>query len=275
MFIKKLSLLSLAALLLQSPHLSYAAADEPKAKIVSGITVENALKQPQLGERLGFHGRWFGIPVGYGSMEVKEIVEVNGRKAYHIIAEGHTNEVLSKIYPIHDFVESYLDVETLKPLRFEKHQREGRYKADEVVVFDYAAKKATYESLLNKSVKEIPLPEEFQDIISAMYWFRSQKPEPNQSLSVNIYTDEKIYETVLMVKEPTVLELHKRGTFPCILVEPKAKFKGLLVKRGRIWAYLTADKRRLPLFIKATTPWGAMSAILDLESLKEQVVKVP
>lgn len=249
--------------------------DEPEAKRVTSISVELPLKQPQLGERLGFHGRWMGIPVGYGYLEVKEIVEIGGRRAYHIHAEGHTNKVLSKFYPIHDSVESYLDVQTLRPLRFEKHQSEGKYRADEIVTFDYSNRMAAYESLLNKSTKQIQLPDEFQDIISAMYWFRSQAASPNQSLKINIYTDEKIYETEILIKDPTILELRKRGTFPCLVVEPKARFKGLLVKRGRIWAYLTADKRRLPLYIKATTPWGTMSAILDLESIQSQPATTP
>ena len=51
------------------------------------------------------------------------------------------------------------------------------------------------------------------------------------------------------------------------MVEPKASFKGFLVKRGRIWAYLTADEHRLPLLVKVTTPWGPMSAVLDEDSL--------
>ena len=225
--------------------------------------------QPVVGERLGFHGNWLGIPVGYGWIEVKGIVEIEGRRAYHIEAQGHTNEVLSKFYPIHDVVDSFLDVETLRPLRFEKHQREGSYRADEVVTFDHAASTATYTSLLNHSVKHIPLPKDFQDLISAIYWFRSQAVQPNQQVSVNLYTDEKIYDTTVLVKSATILELRKRGTFPCLVVEPQAKFKGLLVKRGRIWAYLTADARRLPLVVKATTPWGQMGAVLDEASLRQ------
>jgi hypothetical protein len=43
----------------------------------------------------------------------------------------------------------------------------------------------------------------------------------------------------------------------------------LLVKRGRIWAYLTTDARRLPVLVKATTPWGHMSAVIDEASLTE------
>jgi hypothetical protein len=232
------------------------------------ITVSAPRSQPVLGERLSFHGRWLAIPVGYGWLEVKDIVELEGRRAYHIEAQGHSNELLSAFYPIHDVVHSYLDVETLRPLRFEKSQREGRYRADEVVTFDHAKRIASYRSLLNGSVKEIPLPDQFQDLISALYWFRAQPFRPDEALTVDLYTDEKIYQTEVLVKPPILLELLKRGTFPCLVVEPKTSFKGLLVKRGRLWAYLTADEHRLPLLVKATTPWGPMSAVLDESSLR-------
>ncbi|MBI4341402.1 MAG: DUF3108 domain-containing protein [Candidatus Omnitrophica bacterium] len=243
-------------------------ADEPTIQTVGSIVLEPPLAHPRVGERLGFHGRWFGIPVGYGWIEVKGVIEFEGRQAYHIEVQGHSNEVLSAFYPIHDVIESYLDAETLRPLRFEKHQREGRYRADEVVIFNHQTSTAHYTSLLNKSGKQIPLPEQFQDLISAIYWFRSQAVEPNRQLLVNIYSDEKIFETTLLILKPTILELRKRGTFPCLVVEPKARFKGLLVKRGRLWAYLTADARRLPLLVQATTPWGVMSAVLDEAALR-------
>lgn len=222
---------------------------------------------PVVGERLSFHGRWLGIPVGHGWIEVQEIVEVAGRRVYHIAAQGHTNEVLSAFYPIHDVIHSYVDAETLKPLRFEKYQREGHYRADEVVTFDYATGTATYRSLINESVKTIPIPPDVQDLISALYWLRAQPIQPPQTLTVNLYTDEKIYRTEIQIKAPTVLELLKRGTFSCFTVEPKASFKGLLVKRGRIWAHLTADAHRLPLLVKASTPWGQMTAVIDEASL--------
>ena len=223
--------------------------------------------QPRIGERLSFQGHWFGLPVGHGWVEVTGLVEIEGRQAYHIEAEGHTNDILSSLYPIHDVIHSYLDVKTLQPLRFEKDQREGHYRAHEVVTFDYTTSTATYRSLLNQSVKEIPLPPRVQDLISALYWFRSQDLQPNQNLTLDIYTDEKIYTTRILLKPPHLLELLKRGTFACVMAEPQASFKGLLVKRGRIWAYLTIDERRLPVLVKATTPWGPMTAVLDEESI--------
>lgn len=240
--------------------------EETEEHHLSTITIASPGLQPILGERLGFHGRWFGIPVGYGWLEVKGIVDLEGRPAYHIEAQGFSNEVLSTFYPIHDIIHSYLDRETLQPLRFEKDQREGHYRAKEVVTFNYTTATATYRSLLNQSVKEIPLPVGVQDLISALYWFRMQPIHPHQTLLINLYTDERIYQTEVQIRQPLLLELLKRGTFPCFVVEPKASFKGLLVRRGRIWAYLTTDERRIPLLVKAITPWGAMSAVIDESS---------
>src|SRR3989338_3262085 len=140
-----------------------------------------------LGERLTFQGRWMGIPVGEGSIEVKELIEIRGRPAYHIEMRGRSNDVLSAFYPIRDEAHSYLDAETLRPLKFEKHQREGHYRASETVWFDHATSTATYESLLNGSTKQIDLPKEFQDLLSAFYWFRAQPVQPSQTLEVNLY----------------------------------------------------------------------------------------
>ncbi len=246
-----------------------AAPEEGKVRPFRSLTVSPPGPQPVLGERLEFEGRWLIFPVGHGWLEGKELVEINGRQAYHIEAHGYSNDVLSTICPIHDVVHSYLDAETLRPLRFEKHQHEGRYHAEEIVTFDDSAHIATYRSLKHPDdpPKQIPLPAQFQDLISTLYWFRRQPLTPNSTMSLDIYTDEKIYQTAIQVGPPMILQLLKRGAFPCLMVEPKASFKGFLVRRARIWAYLTADQHRLPLLIKATTPWGPMSAVISEASL--------
>ena len=251
-------------LLLQPPGWGGEDTASPSA---TSLAVSSSIRHPIVGERLNFHGRWLAIPVGFGWIEVKDVVEIEGRQAYHIEAQGHSNDVLSTFYPIHDVVHSYLDVQTLEPLRFEKQQHEGHYRSEEVVTFNPDTHVATYRSLLNGSVKEIPLPPTFQDLISALYWFRAQPIQGPVMLTLDLYTDEKIYQTELSVSSPVQFELLKRGTFSCLVVEPKASFKGLLVKRGRIWAYLTDDALRLPLMVRATTPWGPMSAVLDESSL--------
>lgn len=227
-----------------------------------------ASSYPVVGERLSIQGRWLGIPVGSGWIEVKGIVEMAGRRAYAIEMEGRSNELLSRVYPIHDVVRSYLDVDTLQPLRFEKYQREGHYRAEEVVTFDYATRLATYTSLLNHSVKDIPIPADVQDIIGAFYWLRRHAAQLHATLTLNIYSDEKVFHTEIQLLDTLMLELRRRGTFGCLLVEPRPKFRGVLVRRGRLWVYLSADARRLPLFIRVATPWGPMSGVIEKSCLE-------
>ena len=231
--------------------------------------------QLPLGERLSFHGRWFGIPVGKGWIEVKERVVLNGRPAYHIQAEVESTELLSTFYPIHDVLHSYLDVDSLQPLQFEKYQREGHYRAEEIVTFDYGRLTASYRSLLNGTTKEVPITPDAQDIVSAFYWLRRQPVIPGQPLALNIYSDEKIYRTEILPLKTLMLELLRRGTFPCLLVEPKASFKGVLVRRGRMRVYVSLDARRVPLFVRVATPWGPMTGVLDRESLNAALLDRP
>jgi hypothetical protein len=167
-----------------------------------------------------------------------------------------------------------MDAQTLQPVRFEKYQREGHYRADEIVTFNYTTGMATYRSLLNHSTKDIAISPNVQDLISALYWFRAQPMRPDTSIPARLYSDEKVYETNIQLGRVLPLELLKRGTFSCVMAEPHASFKGLLVKRGRLWAYLTADAYRLPLLVKVTTPWGPMSAVLDEGSIPPSVQRI-
>lgn len=242
------------------------ASDEAQ-EIEAAVMLAPPLDRIQVGERLSFHGRWLGIPVGKGWIEVKALTELRGRPVYQIEAEGHSNKFLSTFYPVRDILRSYVDAETLRPLQSEKFQREGHYRAEEIVTFDYERLTATYRSLLNGSVKEVAIPADVHDLLSAFYWLRLQPVNPAHSLFLNIYSDEKIYRTELQPLKTVTLELLWRGTFPCLLIEPLATFKGVLVRRGRVWWYLSADTARIPLFMKIATPWGLITGVIDKESL--------
>lgn len=260
------AVLSLAATTVTSAE----STQEIRERPLETIAIPRPRAAPVVGERLQFHGRWFGIPVGHGWIEVKALTELNGIPAYLIEAEGHSNDFLSVFYPVQDMLRSYLDAATLRPLRFEKFQREGHYRAEEIVTFDYAQRRAHYESLLNHSTKEIEIPDALHDIVSAFYWLRTQPTDLTHPITLQIYSDEKVYETEFQPQKMVMLELLRRGTFPCVLIEPKAAFKGVFVRRGRVWCYLSADERRLPLFVKISTPWGPMAGILDAESIQQQ-----
>ena len=186
---------------------------------------------------------WMGVPVGLGSIEVKEKVNVRGRDAYHVIAIARTNDFLSKLYPVYDEVHSFIDAEKFCSLEFSKKLQEGRYRAEERIVYDYTKK-------------------EVQDAVSAFYWFRLQDVEVGRSARTAVHNRGKDWDLEVKVLSRQNKELRGRGAIDTILVEPVTRYKDILYKRGRAWVYFSADESRSPVWIKIATPFGAVNGVL-------------
>jgi hypothetical protein len=225
------------------------------------------LKTYTPGEKLVFDVYWMGLHVGFGTIEVKEVVELNGRKAFHVVAVAETNETLSKIYPVRDEIHSWIDAENFHSLQFRKVLREGRYRADEQITFDYEKKKGLYESFLNHEKKEVDIPVPVHDIVSAFYWFRLQSVEPGKSVRTIANSEEKNQEIEIQVLRRERKELRGRGVIDSLLVEPRTRIQGVLYSRGRSWIHFTADERRIPFSILLKTPYGPVIGVLRRESL--------
>lgn len=231
------------------------------AKKKMPIVIEKPLDRPALGESLVYDVLWMGIPIGVGTLDVKEMATVGGRSAFHIVAVARTNEFLSKLYPVEDEVHTYIDAEHGFSLQFSKTLKEGRYRADEKILYDYAAMKGTYESKKNGSVKTFDLPSKVQDMLSAFYWFRYQTARAGDRLHTVINGEEKNWDLEIVVLKEEEKEI--RGlVVPALLVEPKTRLKGILYDRGRAWVHFSADKRRLPLLITLKTPFGPVVGVL-------------
>ncbi len=235
------------------------------AKKASTIVIEEPSKALTAGERLTFEVSWMGVPVGIGTLEIKEIITVRGRPAYHVIAIAKTNDFLSKIYPIYDEAHSYIDAERFCSLGFHKNAREGRYRADETTIYDYNQMKSFYESALNKSKTQRALSSEVQDAVSAFYWFRLQKIQVGKSVKTVINNRDKDWDLEIKILSAQPKELRHGETINTILVEPVTRYKDILERRGRAWVHFSADKRRLPVWITISTPFGPVNGVLKKE----------
>ena len=233
----------------------------------SDAALEPPLAKPVVGEKLFFDVYWMTFHVGFGSLEVKEEVKLHGREAYHVIAIARTNDFLSKIYPIRDEIHSFIDAEKFRSLEFRKTLQEGRYRADERVVFDHNKKKGLYRSFLNKSEKEIGVASDVNDLVSAFYWFRSQNVPPGKSAHILVNSEEKDWDLEMQVLQRETKAIRGRGNVDTILVEPKTRLKGILYDRGRAWINFSTDKTRTPVLITIKTQFGPVRGALRKDAV--------
>ena len=120
-----------------------------------------------VGEKLTFDVNYGFITAGVAVMEIPKIRKIARRETYHITFNVNSVESFDPFFKVRDRYETYMDVESLFPWRFEQHVREGSYSRDFSAFFDHRrslakTKKGSYE-----------IPENVNDIVSAFYLART------------------------------------------------------------------------------------------------------
>ncbi len=208
----------------------------------------------RVGEKLKFSVRWLGLEVGRAQAYVSGIEQIQGRKAYHVIAEAKSNSLIDIVYPVRDEHHTYIDVQRLHSLRYEKIIKEGRYRADEVIEFDQKNHKALYYSRKNQSKKRSLISKDVQDELSSAYWFRLQPLSVGSTVHISANADEKNWDLTVNILKKEKIKLKNLGTFEAFKLEPSARFQGIFIRRGKITGWVSADEKKLPLMMKTKIP---------------------
>jgi hypothetical protein len=215
-----------------------------------------------MGETLNYRIYWGVVPVG-NSRATTEWIAEDGRTLIAIRMRTKSNNVLSTLYPVDDFLEAIIDPETFLPVRFSKKLSEGRYRADETTTFDHKNLKATWTSRLNHKVEEYKIDADTRDVVSFMYYMRRKQFEPDTVNKYRVMADDKIYDLIVKAQEVDTIKLEHFGKLPCLRFEPEAKFGGLFVRKGRMWMWVSQDTRRIATKISAQVPVASITLWLD------------
>lgn len=216
-----------------------------------------------IGEGIEYRAFWGVIPVA-GSIVTNELVEYKGRTCLAIRIRTRSNDFLSKIYPVDDFLESIVDIDTFLPLRFTKILREGRYTTHEVTEFDHGKRKAVWTRLKDGKRHELTIQPDTRDLISFMYSMRPKNLfEPGQEFSFQVMADEKIYDLKVLADKVERFRVARYGWLESIKIQPVAEFGGLFVRhKGKAWMWISLDPRRLITKISVRIPVASVNIVL-------------
>jgi len=234
------------------------------------IRIEPPRDTVLMDEELRYAVRWYGIPVGIGRIKIERAPNEDGEATYRMEAVAGANDFLNGFYPLRDELSGLAAASDLRSITSTKKLQEGKYRADERVDFDYKTGLAHYESLKNGEKKDIPISGVVHDVLSAFYWFRLQPLAIGKRVKTRVFADEKEWEFEVKILRSERLEIRGLGTFDTVIAQPIAKFKGVLVERGKVWIHYTADSRRIPLRIKIETKYGPVIGVLEALPSNEQ-----
>jgi len=208
------------------------------------------------GESLKFSVNYGFINAGAAYLEVSDVKEFHGRPVLNLVARAESNKFFSGIYKVRNRIESVWDSAGHYSLRYAESRREGKHRAQNEIVFDYAKQEARYQDGTT-----FPIPPEVQDALSSFYFARTQALPLGGSLYFDYHASRRSVPLEVKVLGREEVET-PAGKFHCVVIEPILKAGGIFKNSGRLVIWLTDDNRRMPVLMKSKVAVGSINATL-------------
>ncbi|XZF13270.1 DUF3108 domain-containing protein [Chitinophagaceae bacterium MMS25-I14] len=215
----------------------------------------------QNGEKLFFKvyynmGRiWVGA--GEASFTVNQ-EDLNGHKVYHITGDGKTMKSYEWFYKVRDRYETFIDVETMLPLKFLRNVNEGGFKIYNNVSFNQNIGQAVSTNGI------FSVPKCVQDVLSAIYYARNidyAKYQPGAKIPFSMFLDDQVYNLYIRYLGKERIET-RYGTFNTIKISPLL-IEGTIFKGGEKMAvWVTDDNNHLPVRVDSPILVGSIKVDL-------------
>lgn len=217
-----------------------------------------------VGEKLTYTIYWGWIAVGE-SVATTEWVWGQERWRLRIRFLTTSNGVLSALYPVDDLVETLVDPETLRPLVFHMNLNQGDRHRHETTRFDWDNLQAHYirkREDREDEVKTYPIRPDTRDIVSFMYFMRTEAFEPDSTYEFEVMSDEKLYDLTVKIRDEERIRLDTYGRVPSLRMDPIAEFQGMVNRRGKMRVWLSTGGRQLLTKVFVDTPFANVRLLL-------------
>ncbi len=230
-------------------------------------------------EQLVYDVTWMGVKAGQATLEMQGVMDFHGQRAAHLVTTAQSAPFISKFYRVNDRSESYLELDPLRALRFEKHLREGRYRHDSWTDFDHQGKVATFRYLDFSPVprgisrledaerygkyvtQEFSLTPGSLDEFSVLYYVRTLDLQVGKTLYAKVFASKKNWELEVRVLGREMLDTIF-GPRETLVVEPLLKFGGIFQQKGKMTVWLTDDAERIPVMMQSAVKVGSFISTL-------------
>jgi len=223
----------------------------------------------QAGEWLRFKLSYSGwMKAGNATLEVSESTYKN-KPVYKVIGKGWTTGAIKWFFKVEDHYESHFDKVTGQPYKFIRNIDEGGYTKNRIIDFDYTQNKALINDLKENTKLTVDIEPNIQDLVSAYYYLRdhydTNTVQKGSVVELNIFFDSEIFAFKLKYLGRETINTNF-GKVKCIKFRPYVMAGRVFKEEESLTLWVTADKNKVPIRIKADLRVGSLRA--DLEAQK-------
>lgn len=244
----------------------------------SSLLSQNAVNTAfQSGESLKFKGSYYMSSLWADLAEVKiDVADLNsgGKSLYMVTATASTYSNYDSFFKIRDLFQTYIDKNEVKPYLFKRLVDEGGYRFNMKYVINRNTLQAKFEFIRGPITRNsvIKITENTQDLVSVLYYVRTmdfEKIQVGKSISVPTLIDDKVEDIVLTYRGKETIKTEALGSVQCYKIGISANNKAVVNKESNnIW--LTANKNKVPVLVKAEIPVGSIQLrLVEAKGLKQ------
>jgi hypothetical protein len=216
------------------------------------------------GEWLNFKLSYSGwIKAGKASLTLKED-KLN--ELYHVKAIGKTTGPIKWFFKVEDYYQSYFSNKTGLPKKFIRKINEGGHTKNLTIDFDQTTNKAIVNNIKKNSVKEFITKPNVHDMLSVFYFLRDNyslnQIKKTKDLSVDMFFDSENYEFKMKFLGIETINT-KFGKIKCIKLRPFVQSGRVFKEKESLTLWISADKNKIPIRIKADLVVGSIRVDLD------------
>ena len=225
-----------------------------------------------VGEKLTYdvYYNWGFLWLSAGWVEFRvDETKYKNRDVYFFDSFGSSHKGYDWFFKVRDSYETYMDMQTLRPLWFERKTNEGGYEAHEVYLFEPGEKKVySFTENSNRAFRKDTLiyPPCTVDVLSLIYYARNidfSSIPVNDTVPVTILIDNEFFNFYIRYRGKEDIETKDGVKYHCL------KFSALLVegtifKSGEdLFVWVTDDKNRIPVLVESRILVGSVKAYLS------------
>jgi len=240
----------------------------------------------QNGERLTYNLGWAlrGVMTANAGEVVftTSLTNISGQQTYKVSANGRTLPAVRLLFDMNDTYETWLDMETLRPLRFRNELKENKYRFRSEFAYDWGAMKVhtTYQNLRRHPEPQTMTMDLTPQSADAVAFFFSLRSQDLDSFTVGEmhYFDLVLYNKItrlgFKVLGRETRRIGRLGTFNTIKLSCQLTStddeEGQTFEDGtEFFMWLSDDRNRIPLLLESPTKIGSIVATISrFEGLK-------
>ncbi|WP_299128255.1 DUF3108 domain-containing protein [uncultured Winogradskyella sp.] len=221
-------------------------------------------------------GEWFEFEMSYSgwlkageaTLKVNE-KKLNDKPVYHVVGKGKTTGAVNLFFKVRDRYESYFDKQTGAPYKFIRKIDEGGHTKDIEIDFNHQNQTAVVNNKKHKKVKTFSTEKDVQDMVSMYYYLRNSidvaSLKKGDEIQTNMFFDEENFGFKLkyLGKETIKTKINgSRVKIKTLKFRPYVMAGRVFKEEESLTLWVSADKNRIPLKIKADLAVGSLRADL-------------